>query len=151
MAKMTNGSVLSTILHLLTRESALKEVAAVMQAEPAAAPKRRGNPAGLVKARAAKQAKAQARKAQAAEHRQPARRQTATKAGTHGGTHEPLCEGASLFAGVNRAGRPYAGLRFGEEYGASCVVRRRHLPVWRRVLAPKAYATLEAFVDLYGG
>jgi len=74
-----------------------------------------------------------------------------SKAAPGANATEPLCDGASLFAGVNKAGRPYAGLRFGQEFGASCVVRRRHLAVWKRLLAPKAYATLEAFVDLYGG
>ncbi len=68
-----------------------------------------------------------------------------------GSVDEPLCQGVRLFAGVNKTGRQYAGVRFGDEYGASCVVRRRHLTAWRRMLTPSAYATLEAFVDLYGG
>lgn len=99
--------------------------------------------ASLAKARAAKAAKASL-KAKACSLR-PA------KALTGGSADELLCEGAALFAGVNRAGRPYAGMRFGDEYGASCVVRKKHLPVWKRMLAPKAYATLEAFVGLYSG
>lgn len=56
--RITNGNVLDLVLHLLTtRRPAAADVAAAVAEATAPAPKRRGNPEALVKARAAKAAK----------------------------------------------------------------------------------------------